>query len=76
MEEVSDKVIEKIREGQSKAAEEAVSVAASESNVDYDRIIYGAAEKVIESLPYPDKIDYARIDDSFLKAAETLKLRR
>lgn len=40
-----------------------------EAKIDYDRIIYGAAEKVIESLPYPDKVDYRRIDDSFASAA-------
>ncbi len=40
-----------------------------EAKIDYDRIIYGAAEKVVESLPYPEKVDYRRIDDSFAAAA-------
>lgn len=39
-----------------------------EAKIDYDKIIYGAAEKVVESLPYPDKVDYRRIDDSFASA--------
>ena len=44
-----------------------------EAKIDYDRIIYGAAEKVVESLPYPEKVDYRRIDDSFIAAAEKVQ---
>ena len=44
-----------------------------EAKIDYDRIIYGAAEKVVESLPYPEKVDYRRIDDSFTKAASSIQ---
>ena len=34
-----------------------------ETLVDYNKIINGTAEKVVESLPYPEKIDYRRISD-------------
>ncbi len=44
-----------------------------DAKIDYDRIIYGAAEKVVESLPYPDKVDYRRINDSFVAAAEKVQ---
>jgi hypothetical protein len=36
--------------------------------IDYDKVIYGVTEKVVESLPYPEKVDYARIDESFQNA--------
>lgn len=87
--EVSEKVLEKLREyfgSSAKKAEEAEAVneakaeeaeeAATEQvadKFDYDRIIYGAAEKVVESLPSPEKVDYSRIDESFAKATEGLK---
>ena len=32
------------------------------AEVDYDKIIYGTAEKVVESIPYAEKIDYNRIN--------------
>ena len=43
-----------------------------EAKIDYDRIIYGAAEKVVESLPYPEKVDYNRIDESIAKAVSAI----
>ena len=43
-----------------------------EAKIDYDRIIYGAAEKVVESLPYPEKVDYSRIDESIAKAVSAI----
>ena len=64
-EEVGEKVAEMLRE--TPVAAEGTAA------VDYDRIIYGAAEKVVESLPYPDKVDYRRIDENFMKAAESIK---
>lgn len=71
VEEVSEKVLEKLRDSLPKETE---SEAGSETvAIDYDRIIYGAAEKVVESLPYPEKVDYRRIDENFLKAAESVK---
>ncbi len=45
----------------------------TEAKVDYDRIVYGTAEKVVESLPYPEKVDYRRIDDSFAKAVGSVQ---
>ena len=33
------------------------------AEVDYNKIINGSAEKVIEALPYPEKVDYQRISD-------------
>ena len=44
-----------------------------EAKIDYDRIAYGAAEKVVESLPYPDKVDYRRIQASFEKSAQKVQ---
>lgn len=33
------------------------------NEVDYNKIINGSAEKVIEAMPYPEKVDYNRISD-------------
>ena len=44
------------------------------AKIDYDKIIYGTTEKIIESLPYPDKVDYRRIDQSFAKSAEKVQV--
>ena len=68
IEEVSDKVLEKLNEYLPK---EEKTVA---PEFDYDRVIYGAAEKVVESLPYPEKVDYRRIEEGFAKEAEGLKV--
>ncbi len=39
-------------------ANEAVAAVA---DIDYNKIINGSAEKIIEALPYPEKVDYSRI---------------
>ena len=57
VEEVGDKVLDIL---QQMKGEEPAPV---ETKIDYDRIICGAAEKVVESLPAPEKIDYERIAD-------------
>ena len=41
-----------------------------EAKVDYDKVIYGTAEKVVESLPVAEKIDYARLEELMAKKAE------
>ena len=58
VEEVGDKVLDLLQQTK---GEEPASVLPVETKIDYDRIICGAAEKVIESLPYPEKVDYSRI---------------
>ncbi len=79
VDEVGDKVLELLGEvGLGESAPAPVVVEAPEKpvevKIDYDKIIYGAAEKVVESLPYPEKINYRRIDESFEKAAEKVNL--
>ena len=73
VEEVGDRMLELLQETNAVAAatEEEILVEAPE--IDYDRIIYGAAEKVVESLPYPEKVDYKRIDENFAAAAAEIK---
>lgn len=76
VDEVSDKVLEKVTDLlEAKEAEEKGTKNASE----YDRIVYGTAEKVIESLPPVERIDYARIaeagalgEDALEKIAEAV----
>lgn len=68
VEEVSEKVLEKIGEAFTHEEKEPAP------EFDYDRVIYGAAEKVVESLPYPEKVDYRRIEEGFQKQAEGLKV--
>lgn len=74
VDEVGDKVLELIAELKTDAP--AVAPVACETTVeakiDYDKIIYGAAEKVVESMPYPEKVDYRRIDESFANAAAAI----
>ena len=70
VDEVGDKVLELMGEI---VTPEQAPVAPVEAKIDYDKVIYGTAEKVIESLPYPEKVDYRRINDSFAKAAESLQ---
>ena len=36
---------------------------AATTEIDYNKIINGSAEKVVESLPYPEKVDYSRIEE-------------
>ena len=79
VDEVGDKVLELLGEvGLGEVAPAPVVVEAPvqpvEVKIDYDKIIYGAAEKVVESLPYPEKINYRRIDESFEKAAEKVNI--
>ncbi|MBE7084862.1 MAG: hypothetical protein E7368_02265, partial [Clostridiales bacterium] len=45
-----------------------------DAKIDYDKVIYGTTEKIIESLPYPEKVDYRRIDESFAKSAEKVQV--
>ena len=81
VDEVGDKVLELLGEvglGECAPAPAPVVVEAPQTpvevKIDYDKIIYGAAEKVVESLPYPEKVNYRRIDESFEKAAEKVNL--
>ncbi len=67
VEEVSDKVLEMMQEVVANEEKPALP------EIDYDKIVYGTAEKVVESLPFPEKVDYRRIDDCFKKAAESVK---
>ena len=70
VDEVSDKVLEKVTDLlEAKEAEEKGTKNASE----YDRIVYGTAEKVIESLPPVERIDYARIAEAGALGEETLE---
>ena len=71
VDEVGDKVMEVLGEVLLPEPQEEKEVKAI---VDYDTIVYGTAEKVVESLPYPEKVDYRRIDDSFQRAAEKLSV--
>lgn len=68
VEEVSEKVLEKLNETLTHEEKEPAP------EFDYDRVIYGAAEKVVESLPYPEKVDYRRIEEGFQKQAKGLKV--
>ena len=67
--EVGDKVLEKVTDLLGEKSEEKDEKAASAA---YDRIVYGTAEKVIESLPPLERIDYARIAESNALTDETL----
>ena len=44
--------------------------ACSNASVDVDAIVGGVTEKVVESIPYPEKVDYARISEIAEAAAE------
>ncbi len=71
VDEVGDKVLDLLGEiilPEEKDPEELIA------QVDYDKIAYGTAEKVVESLPYPEKVNYARIDEAFMKAAEKVQV--
>lgn len=73
--EVGDKVLEILSDIMMPApvATEEKKPAPVEAKIDYDRIAYGAAEKVVESLPYPDKVDYRRIQASFEQSAQKVQ---
>ena len=68
VEEVGDKVLEILHQIK---GEEPAPVLPVETKIDYDRIICGAAEKVIESLPVPEKIDYSRFERALAATTET-----
>ena len=68
VEEVGDRVLEILTE--TKTEEKPVETAPVE--IDYEKIVYGTAEKVVESLPYPEKVDYARVEDAFQKSVESI----
>lgn len=71
VDEVGDKVLDLLGEiilPEQKDPEELIA------KVDYDKIAYGTAEKVVESLPYPEKVNYRRIDEAFVKAAEKVQV--
>ncbi len=74
VDEVGDKVLELLGEVGLNEPAPVVHSQPQPAQIDYDRIIYGAAEKVVESLPYPDKVDYRRINDNFVKAAESVQV--
>ncbi|MBE5745386.1 MAG: hypothetical protein E7355_04550 [Clostridiales bacterium] len=67
--EVGDKVLELLGDVLVNQPEKEAT-AAVEAKVDYEKIIYGTTEKIIESLPYPEKVDYRRIDDMLAAAVE------
>ncbi len=67
VDEVGDKVLELLNE----AGLNEAPAAPVEAAVDYDKIVYGTAEKVVESLPYPEKVNYALIENSVQKAVDT-----
>lgn len=77
VDEVGDKVIDLLSEVlvNPEPVEETVEEKEPvEAKIDYDKIVYGTAEKVVESLPYPEKVNYRRIDDSFMQAAEKVQI--
>ncbi len=57
-EDVGDKLVEILNDLKSAEAPVEAEV------IDYDRIIYGAAEKVVESIPAPEKVDYERVENA------------
>ncbi|MBO5412099.1 MAG: hypothetical protein J6A38_03370 [Clostridia bacterium] len=68
VDEVGDKFLEILNELKDADSQQAVGVASSmQTKIDYDRIASGAAEKVVESLPFPEKVQYARIQDDVAK---------
>jgi hypothetical protein len=76
--EVGDRMLEilgevSMQESELAPAPAPAPVAPVEAKIDYDKLIYGTAEKVVESLPYPEKVDYRRINEGFQKAAEKVQ---
>ncbi len=68
-EEVGDKILELFNDAKEAQAETVKSLIPA---VDYDKIIGGVTEKVIESLPYPEKVDYRQIEKLVKENSETL----
>ncbi len=58
VEEVGDKLLDILNQIKSE------EVAPEQVEIDYDKIVYGTAEKVVESLPCPEKVDYSRIEEA------------
>ena len=69
VEEVGDRMLEIVNEFKANAEPQPAPV-----EFDYDKVVYETAEKVVESLPAVEKVDYARLDESFVKAAEGVKV--
>lgn len=65
VDEVGDRVLELMGEVMQASSAEKV-----EAKIDYDKVIYGTAEKVVESLPITEKIDYARLEEMLAKKTE------
>lgn len=70
VDEVSDKVLEKVTELLEEKSNEEKE---TKGSAEYDRIVYGTAEKVIESLPTVERVDYARIAEANALTDETLE---
>ena len=70
VDEVSDKVLEKVTELLEEKSNEEKE---SKGSAEYDRIVYGTAEKVIESLPPVERVDYTRIAEANALTDETLE---
>lgn len=73
VDEVGDRLLEILTELKALEVEikKPTPVPVAETKIDYDRIIGGTVEKVVESLPYTEKIDYARIAQNAEKATAT-----
>lgn len=70
VDEVSDKVLEKVTELLEEKSNEEKQ---TKGSAEYDRIVYGTAEKVIESLPPVERVDYTRIAEANALTDETLE---
>lgn len=70
VDEVSDKVLEKVTELLEEKTNEEKE---TKGSAEYDRIVYGTAEKVIESLPPVERVDYTRIAEANALTDETLE---
>ena len=62
VDEVGDRVLELLGDVMQSADEKV------DTKIDYDKIVYGTAEKVVESLPVAEKVDYARIEEMIAKS--------
>ena len=71
VDEVGDRLLEILTELKAleTAVKQPVPAPVVETKIDYDRIIGGTVEKVVESFPYMEKIDYARIAETSKKVA-------
>ena len=70
VDEVSDKVLEKVTELLEEKSNEEKE---TKGSAEYDLIVYGTAEKVIESLPPVERVDYTRIAEANALTDETLE---